>query len=237
DTRPVDQIQKFFFLNTQLPKVSYALRRANLATLDADQRLAISVEDDLIMSSKLKREPSKPKASIPSSSLGANSNQLIQKLVNDLIAIKKQLAQHAPYQDIPRKNFQPRNHLPSSQTRLAIEGPPLKVPVNATCEVLEPDDEEENGLYDEQEEDADEELEELGGSQVHFLTTEGMDYEDDYDERVVEMNNDSYVVMNRDQTNKKEKVVHPGKKSKEIPTTILVIARRGAPIPTASTQK
>ncbi|KAH9326511.1 hypothetical protein KI387_006689, partial [Taxus chinensis] len=56
--------------------------------------------------------------------------------------------------------------------------------VNATCEVEEPDDEEFNELYEEPEEEVDEELEELGGSQVHFLTTEGMDDEDEYDERV-----------------------------------------------------
>ncbi|KAH9323929.1 hypothetical protein KI387_018568, partial [Taxus chinensis] len=64
--------------------------------------------------------------------------------------------------------------------------PPIKVLVNTTCEVQEHDDEEFNELYEEPEEEVDEELEELGGSQVHFLTTEGMD-EDEYDERV-EMN-------------------------------------------------
>ncbi|KAH9295499.1 hypothetical protein KI387_039087, partial [Taxus chinensis] len=48
--------------------VSYALRRENLATLDANQRLAVSVEDDLIMSCKLKRESFKSKASSSSSS-------------------------------------------------------------------------------------------------------------------------------------------------------------------------
>ncbi|KAH9324299.1 hypothetical protein KI387_004477, partial [Taxus chinensis] len=85
NTRPVDKIQKCFFLNAQLPEVSYALRRANLATLDDDQRLAISVEDDLIMSGKLKREPSKSKASSSSSSPRANFDQLAQKLANDPI--------------------------------------------------------------------------------------------------------------------------------------------------------
>ncbi|KAH9321873.1 hypothetical protein KI387_016512, partial [Taxus chinensis] len=55
----------------------YALRRSNLTTLDADQRLVVSVEDDLIMSGKLKRDPSKSKASSsPSSTLGANVDQL-----------------------------------------------------------------------------------------------------------------------------------------------------------------
>ncbi|KAH9311313.1 hypothetical protein KI387_026348, partial [Taxus chinensis] len=123
-------------------------------------RLAISVEDDLIMSSKMKRDPFKSKASSSSSSLGGNADQLVQKIANDLIAIKKQLAQHALYQDVPRKKFQPRNHLSSYKTRLDIEGPPLKVPVNATCEVIEPNDDEDNGLYDEHKEEVDEELEE-----------------------------------------------------------------------------
>ncbi|KAH9288759.1 hypothetical protein KI387_032876, partial [Taxus chinensis] len=55
------------------------------------------------------------------------------------------------------------------------------------CEVEEPDDEKFNELCDEPEEEV-EELEELGGSQVHFLTTEGGDDEDEYDERVADMN-------------------------------------------------
>ncbi|KAH9306219.1 hypothetical protein KI387_010623, partial [Taxus chinensis] len=66
--------------------------------------------------------------------------------------------------------------------------PPLKVPVNVACEVLEPNDEEENGIYNEQEEEADEELEEPSGSQVHFVTSEGVDDEYDYDDVVAEMN-------------------------------------------------
>ncbi|KAH9326865.1 hypothetical protein KI387_007043, partial [Taxus chinensis] len=52
----------------------------------------------------------------------------------------------------------------------------------------EPDDEEFNEDFEDPEEELDEELKELGGYQVHFLTTEGMDDEDEYDERVVEMN-------------------------------------------------
>ncbi|KAH9328319.1 hypothetical protein KI387_000427, partial [Taxus chinensis] len=52
-----------------LPEVSYALRRANLATLDDDQRLEVSMEDDLIMSRKLKIESQKSKTSSSSSSL------------------------------------------------------------------------------------------------------------------------------------------------------------------------
>ncbi|KAH9325442.1 hypothetical protein KI387_005620, partial [Taxus chinensis] len=97
-----------------------------------------------------------------------------------------------PYQDIPRKNFQLINRLPSPQNKLAIKGPPIKVPINTTREVQEPDDEEFNEEFEDPEEEVDEELEELGLSQVYFLTTKGMDDEDEYDERVAEMNNESY---------------------------------------------
>ncbi|KAH9314774.1 hypothetical protein KI387_023401, partial [Taxus chinensis] len=51
------------------------------------------------------------------------------------------------------------------------------------------------------------------------------------------MKSDSYVVMTSEQTKKKEKVVQPKKISKESPITILLIVRRGAHIPTTSTQK
>ncbi|KAH9326321.1 hypothetical protein KI387_006499, partial [Taxus chinensis] len=91
--------------------------------------------------------------------------------------------------------------------------------------------------FEEPGEEAEEELEELDGSRVNFLTTEGIDEEDDYDEVVAEMNGESYAVMTQEQTNKREKVMQPAKKSKEHPMTIPVIARRGSPIPTASTQK
>ncbi|KAH9312126.1 hypothetical protein KI387_027161, partial [Taxus chinensis] len=69
------------------------------------------------MSGKLRRDTSKSKTSSSSSyTPKSNVDQLVQKLVNDLISIKKQLAQHAPYQDVPRRNFQPRNCFLSSKT-------------------------------------------------------------------------------------------------------------------------
>ncbi|KAH9306848.1 hypothetical protein KI387_011252, partial [Taxus chinensis] len=52
----------------------------------------------------------------------------------------------------------------------------------------EPDEEEFNEYFEDLEEEVDEEQEELGGYQVHFLTTEGINDEDEYDERVAYMN-------------------------------------------------
>ncbi|KAH9312271.1 hypothetical protein KI387_027306, partial [Taxus chinensis] len=89
---------------------------------------------------------------------------------------------------VPRRNFQPRNRFPASQIQgLALEGPPVKVPVNATCEVEEPDDDEDNEACEELVEEEDE-ADELEGSRVNFFTTEGTDDGDDYDEVVVDMN-------------------------------------------------
>ncbi|KAH9288325.1 hypothetical protein KI387_032442, partial [Taxus chinensis] len=51
------------------------------------------------------------------------------------------------------------------------------------------------------------------------------------------MNNESFAVMTREQTKQREKVTQPPKKSEEQSVTIPVIARRGSPIPTSSTQK
>ncbi|KAH9313996.1 hypothetical protein KI387_022623, partial [Taxus chinensis] len=65
---------------------------------------------------------------------------------------------------VPRRNFQPRNRLPASQTRLALEGPPVQVPVNATCAVEEPDDDGDNEACEEFVEEVDDEVDELEGS-------------------------------------------------------------------------
>ncbi|KAH9302235.1 hypothetical protein KI387_013818, partial [Taxus chinensis] len=51
------------------------------------------------------------------------------------------------------------------------------------------------------------------------------------------MKNESYAVMTGEQAKKKEKVVQLAKISREPPTTIPLIARRGAPIPTSSIPK
>ncbi|KAH9296808.1 hypothetical protein KI387_028490, partial [Taxus chinensis] len=66
--------------------------------------------------------------------------------------------------------------------------PPIKVLVNASCEVQEPNDEEENEDYEEPKEEVDEDQEELGHFQVNFLTTEGVDDEDEYNEVLADLN-------------------------------------------------
>ncbi|KAH9330731.1 hypothetical protein KI387_002839, partial [Taxus chinensis] len=67
---------------------------------------------DLIISRNFKRDPSKSRSSTSSSSTpGPNTDPLVQKLANNLIAINKQLAQYTPYTDVPSRNFQPKNRL------------------------------------------------------------------------------------------------------------------------------
>ncbi|KAH9312894.1 hypothetical protein KI387_027929, partial [Taxus chinensis] len=86
-----------------------------------------------------------------------------------------------------------RNYFPPTQYMLAIVSPPIKVLVNATCEVQEPEYEVEAEELEEAEEELEEYQEESDDSQVKFLTTEGVDdNDDDYDELVADMNNESY---------------------------------------------
>ncbi|KAH9299163.1 hypothetical protein KI387_030845, partial [Taxus chinensis] len=101
-----------------------------IPTLVLAQAMAIRIEDNLLISGELRREPSKSKAS--TSSQATSSDPTFQKMANDLLSLKKQLAQTSSttlYRDIPRRNFTPNNapqrpHLPAASPRLEIEAPP-----------------------------------------------------------------------------------------------------------------
>ncbi|KAH9322165.1 hypothetical protein KI387_016804, partial [Taxus chinensis] len=100
-----------------------------VATLVLAQATAIRIEDNLIISGELKKESAKPKSLGPSPT--TSSDPAFQKMANDLLALKKQLAQASPsssYRDIPRRNFVPNNvsqrpRLPTAAPRLALEAP------------------------------------------------------------------------------------------------------------------
>ncbi|KAH9307901.1 hypothetical protein KI387_035812, partial [Taxus chinensis] len=84
-------------------------------------------------------ESCKPKSSGPSST--TLSDPGFQKMANELLSLKKQLAQDSPgcsYRDIPWRNFIPnkvsqRLRLPVTAPQLALEAPP----VNALAEIEE----------------------------------------------------------------------------------------------------
>ncbi|KAH9303803.1 hypothetical protein KI387_008207, partial [Taxus chinensis] len=84
-------------------------------------------------------ESAKPKSLGPSPT--TSSDPAFQKMENDLLALKKQLAQASPsssYWDIPRRNFVPNNvsqrpRLLATTPRLALEAPPI----NALAEIEE----------------------------------------------------------------------------------------------------
>ncbi|KAH9331406.1 hypothetical protein KI387_003514, partial [Taxus chinensis] len=91
-------------------------------------------------------EVAKPKSLGPSPT--TSSDPAFQKMANDFLALKKQLAQASPnssYRDIPQRNFVPNNvsqrpRLPTATPRLALEAPP----VNTLAEI-----EEEEQYYEE----------------------------------------------------------------------------------------
>lgn len=83
------------------PDISFHLRRNIVADVDAAQRLDVELEDDLLAIVKWKQEmqTSKSQPSNPE-----KSNPLVQKLMNDVMTIKKQIPKmNTYYQDILRK--------------------------------------------------------------------------------------------------------------------------------------
>lgn len=125
------------FSLTQLPEVNFLLRRAIPTNLAVAQTLATKIEDDLILAGKIKKDPNRSKGnSFPKMSTLGTTNSMVQKLANELLALKKQISQGsfaAPYKDIPRRsypnpttNYTAKNQskYPPSPERFSVEPPP-----------------------------------------------------------------------------------------------------------------
>lgn len=100
---PLDDNLKCFFINFMPSEIGSLIRRQRVADLNVVKTLAVELEDDLIIVGKWKREVRTPSAQ-PSTS----SNPVIQRLMNDVISLKRQAPKASnsyskPYQDIPRK--------------------------------------------------------------------------------------------------------------------------------------
>lgn len=121
--------KKTIFLNAMPLDIGFHLRRNPVADLTVAQNGEISLEDDLITTGKWRKDVQTPNMQ-PSTS----SNPVIKCLMNDVIALKRQLPKtnptyQQPYQDIGRRQFNQPNssrlpQLPTAQPRLAIEAPP-----------------------------------------------------------------------------------------------------------------
>ena len=84
------------------PDIAFPLKRANPQSLVASQTISIELEDDLIISSKWKKEVQVLNSQASTSS--SSNDALVQKLANDLLVVKKKLPKASfRYQDIPRK--------------------------------------------------------------------------------------------------------------------------------------
>lgn len=126
---PIGDNQKTFYISSMPPELGYLLRRANVATLQVTQTLAVEMEDDMIASGKWKKEYHTGSSSNTTST--SNSTEaMLQKLSNELITLKKQVTRpthslYQPYQEEPRYQGGNKNlQLPTPQQRLAIEAPP-----------------------------------------------------------------------------------------------------------------
>lgn len=84
-------------------EIGFLIRRQRVADLNVAKTLAVELEDDLI-TSKWKREVQNPSAQ-PSTSF----DLVIERLMNDVITLKRQMpkastSSPSPYQDVPRRN-------------------------------------------------------------------------------------------------------------------------------------
>lgn len=82
--RPNDENQKTFFLNAMPLDIGFHLRRSPIADLIVAQNRAISLEDDLIITGKWRKDVQTPNMQ-PSTS----SDPVIQCLMNDVISLKR----------------------------------------------------------------------------------------------------------------------------------------------------
>lgn len=93
--------------------ISFQVRRAHLANLQAAQTLATELEDDLIAARKWKREIQTGETTSNVASAANNTDAMLLKLSNEMISLKKQIAKlgpsfKKPCQDILRKPHEER---------------------------------------------------------------------------------------------------------------------------------
>ena len=99
------------------PDIAFPMKRANPQILQASQTLSIELEDDLIISSKWKKDVQIPNSQASTSS--SSNDALVQRLANDLLVVKKHLPKASfPYQDIPRKF--PNQNAPSQGRKFTL---------------------------------------------------------------------------------------------------------------------
>ena len=100
---------KCFFINAQIPEVNFLLRREAPTTLAAAQALTIEIEDDLILAGKIRIVASgfeENNYSSNSFSSSTRTDPAVQRLANEILALKKKIAQgmfFVPHEDVPRR--------------------------------------------------------------------------------------------------------------------------------------
>lgn len=102
---PSDDNLKCFFISSMPFEIGFLIPRQRVVDLNAAKTLAVELEDDLIITGKWKREVQTPNAQ-PSTS---SPDPVIQRLMNDVITLKRLLPKAStsyppPYKDIPRRN-------------------------------------------------------------------------------------------------------------------------------------
>ncbi|KAH9307472.1 hypothetical protein KI387_035383, partial [Taxus chinensis] len=165
--------------------VGFILRRAQPRTLDNSQEYAIEVGYDMILFGKLKNPNGKRKGQTSKEGV---IDSLIQKLANDVISLKKQLAQATfPREGYPNQNQNhSKNGIDGGERRLSFEAPH----VNVTCEARPKED------FDEAEFDENNEgilaIDEIDSARNIGFCEYTPSFDDEDDETIADMNSHSY---------------------------------------------
>ena len=103
---PTTSNLKTFFISAMPLDINYDLRWAHPTNLEDAQKKAVEFEDNLIFIGKWKWELQTK----GSSSNTTSSNEMIQKISNELVVVKRQLpgfnnSYQWNYQNVPRRNI------------------------------------------------------------------------------------------------------------------------------------
>ncbi|XP_059067816.1 uncharacterized protein LOC131858553 [Cryptomeria japonica] len=140
-----EQLAPSKFKGTKKPKIVSRVLVDPTIKRKYAETLATKVEDDLIMAGKIRKDANKIKV-VPffEPSTPGTMDLMIQKLANDLLALKKKVPQNmycTPYKDIPRgsypnpaPNYAIKNQakLPPPPERLVLKAPPPNALVGVT---------------------------------------------------------------------------------------------------------
>lgn len=130
--RPTTRNLKTFFINVMPSDINFDLRRAHPTNLGVVQRMKMELEDDMISAGRWKCET---QTKVSTNSPTSSQAEMIQKLSNEIIAMKRQLPKfNNPYQ----QNFQDQTGRNNEGRTLQLMGPQQRLAIEVYMYEMRP---------------------------------------------------------------------------------------------------